>query len=253
MDLMGHEAHARPRPRARLLCAAIACLALAVLTVTSLEAGEADAAPKVTVLGAAAPATPGCPKDPCEAIARTTGFQTAIGRATSPFRVPYPGRIVAWSIKLGKPVGADLEFFEDEFGQSQGRLAVLKPIMKQIKKGNPIYKLKHQSPVEVLKPFFGQTTTFTLQRPLNVKRNQVVALTIPTWAPALARINSNRMTWMASRKRTRCGTTNDGPTNLAQIKAGKAQQGVGKDRAYACNYRGARVLYSATLVKRPGG
>jgi hypothetical protein len=253
MEPMGHEAHACPRPRARLLCAVVACLALVATTVIALEAGRADAAPKVTVLGAAAPATPGCPKDPCEAIARTTGFQTGIGRAADPFRVPHRGSIVAWSIKLGKPAGEDLEFFEDEFGQSQARLAVLKPIMKQIKKGNPVYKLKHQTPVEVLQPFFGQTTTFTLQRPLNVKKNQVVALTIPTWAPALARINSGRMTWMASRKRTRCGTTNDGATNLAQIKGGKAQQGVGKERAYGCNYRGARVLYSATLVKRPGG
>ncbi|MCE3265722.1 MAG: hypothetical protein K0S15_431 [Solirubrobacterales bacterium] len=252
MELMGYHAHAQARPRA--MRALIACLALAATLAIALQSDRADAAPKVTVLGAATPVNPSCPAN-CQAIGKTTGFQTQIGRTTNPFRVPFAGKVVAWSIKLGRPSSkvegddeeSQMEFFNRFFGgPPTARLAVLKPIMKKIKEGKPIYKLKSQSPLEQLTPYLGQTTTFTLQRPLTVKPNQVVALTVPTWAPAFAVGTGNRTAWQASRKRGTCNSAND-------IRAGKPQQAPGKERAYGCTYRGARVLYSATLVKRPGG
>lgn len=247
---MSAEAH--PHARLRSLSLGVVALAAAGLLAIALGPRGAEAAPKVTVLGAATPANPTCPQA-CEAVAQTTGYQTKIGRIQDPFVVPFRGKIVAWSIKLGKPTGKDLEFFQDEFGNAQARLAILGPNMKKIKKGKLTYKLKKQSPVEGLQPFFGTTTTFTLQQPLGVKKNQVVALTVPTWAPALARIASNQMRWAASRKKSRCGVSQDPAANLTQIKEGTAQQAVGKDRFYGCQYRGARVLYSATLVKNPKG
>lgn len=221
-------------------------LAAALVAATSLLAstGTAGAAPKTAVLGAAAPATPSCP-DACQAIGRTTGFQTTIGKTKNPFVAPFPGRIVAWSIKLSRPTAKQTEFFEDFFGgPPQARLSVLKPIMKKIKAGNPVYQLKAQSPVENLDGFLGTTTTFALQQPLKVKKNQVVALTVPTWAPAFAVGLGGNTAWQASRKRTKCN-------KAADIKAGTAQQALNKDRAYGCTYKTARLLYSATLVARP--
>jgi hypothetical protein len=210
----------------------------------SAGTGSAGAALKVLVLGAAAPATPSCP-DSCQAIGKTTGFQYKIGKTQSPFAAPFTGKVVAWSIKLSRPSSKQIDFFNDFFGgDPTARISVLKPIQKQIKKGHPIFKLKSQSPVEELSPYLGTTTTFALQTPLKVKKGQVVAMTVPTWAPAFA-VNLGRKTsWLASRKRTKCNKAGD-------IKAGSAQQGLNSRRAYGCVYKTARLLYSATLVARP--
>jgi hypothetical protein len=242
----GMPTHAFPRlHRAGVVFAtAVFACTLAV----AIGTGSALAAPQVTVLGAAAPATPACPTS-CQAVARTTGFQTRIGAGMNPFLVPYRGRIVAWSIKLGAPIAKDSEYFTETFGAPQARLSVLKPIQKKIKQGKPIYKLKSQSPIERLEPFFGTTTTFTLQSPLRVKEGQVVAISVPTWAPALALGQGGSSTWAASRKRTRCGLNSK--TALADVMAGRSQETVGADRAYGCVYKTARILYSATVVKDP--
>lgn len=237
----GARAFARPRrPSAPPLLALLALLAAVALCLPA----AASAAPKTTVLGAATPATPSCP-DSCQAIGRTTGFQTTIGKAKQPFTAPFAGRIVAWSIKLSQPTSKQIEFFEDFFGGSpQARLAVLQPIMKKIKAGNPVYKLKAQSPLEELDAFLGTTTTFTLQDPLKVKKGEVVALTVPTWAPAFAVGLGGNTAWQASRKQKKCN-------KAADIQAGSAQQALGKDRSYGCVYKTARLLYSATVVARP--
>src|SRR5262245_2131436 len=251
MRLMGEEAHALARLHRLgiVMAVTVFSVALAVL----LGTGFAGAAPRVVVLGAAAPATPSCPTN-CQAVGLTTGFQTGITGAKSPFTVPFRGRVVAWSIKTGAPSTkpnpnndnqSDLEFFNKTFGgPPSARIAVLKPIMKQIKAGKPIYKLKSQSPVEQLTDFLGQTTTFTLDTPLRVKPNNVVALSVPTWASAFAINQSADTKWQASRKKGKC-------TNTADILGGTPQDGVGSQRSYGCVYNTARLLYSATVVADP--
>jgi hypothetical protein len=242
MESMGFSAHAYARPRR--LAVLLVFAALAAVVATQSVTGNADAAPKTVVLGAATPAVPSCP-DSCQAIGKTTGFQNTIGKTKSPFKAPFAGRIVAWSIKLSKPTAKQMEFFEDFFGGSpSARLSVLKPINKQIKAGRPVYELKAQTPVEELTGFLGTTTTFALQNSLKVKAGQVVALTVPTWAPAFAVGLGGNTAWQASRKSSKCNKPGD-------IQAGKAQQGIGTDRTYGCVYKTARLLYSATLVARP--
>jgi hypothetical protein len=237
---MGPDVHAPARLR-RL--GAIAALAAAV-ALLAIGPGRAVGAAKLVVLGAAAPANPSCPES-CQAVGKTTGFQTSIGGTKSPFAVPYPGRVVAWSIKLSAPRQNQVDFFRDFYGgEPQARLAVLKPIQKQIRAGHQIYRLKSQSPIENLGPFLGTTTTFTLQSPLKVNSGQVLGLTIPTWAPAFAVGQANNTAWRASRKKAACNDAN-------LIKTGTPQEAVGADRAYACQYTTARLLYSATVVGDP--
>src|SRR5215216_3697516 len=248
MEVMGHDAHVFARLHRLAIAAALAALLAALI-----GTGSAGAAPRVLVLGAAAPAVPSCPTN-CQAVGKTTGFQTSITGAANPFVVPFRGRLVAWSIKTGAPSTkpnpnnndqSDLEFFNKTFGGApKARVSVLKPIMKQIKTGHPIYKLKSQSPVEDLSSFLGQTTTFTLDTPLRVKPRQVVALTVPTWAPAFAINQSANTKWAASRKKGKCNATED-------ILAGTPQEALGSERAYACTYSTARLLYSATVVADP--
>jgi hypothetical protein len=251
MKLMGPHAHAFARLHRLGLVLAVAIFA-AVLAV-ALATGRAGAAPRVIVLGAAAPATPSCPTN-CQAVGKTTGFQTNITGAKSPFVVTVRGQVVAWSIKLGAPSTkpnpnnnnqSDLDFFNKTFGGTpRARLAVLKPIMKSIREGKPIYKLKSQSPIEDLSDFLGQTTTFTLDTPLRVKPNNVVALSVPTWAPAFAINQSADTKWQASRKKDKCNNTDD-------ILAGTDQEEIGSQRSYGCTYTTARLLYSATVVADP--
>ena len=258
MKLMGQHAHARRRTSTRrrplrspkILAALAAFVAVLAVVIVS---GSAGAAPRVIVLGAATPAIPSCPTS-CQAIGKTTGFQTNITGSKNPFVVTTRGRMVAWSIKTGAPSTkpnpqnnnqSDYDFFSKTFGgPPKARIAVLKPIMKSIKAGKPIYKLKAQSPLEDLSSFLGQTTTFTLDAPLRVKPNNVVALTTPTWIPAFAINQSADTKWVASRKKGKCN-------NTADILAGTPQDALGTQRSYGCVYNTARLLYSATVVADP--
>jgi hypothetical protein len=251
MKLMSQEAHGFARLHRLAIAFAVAVFVAALAAV--LATGEAIGAARVVVLGAATPATPSCPTT-CQAVGKTTGFQTSITGSKNPFAASFRGRIVAWSIKTGAPSTkpnpnnnnqSDYDFFTKTFGgPPRARISVLKPIMKQVRAGHPIYKLKSQSPVEDLSGFLGQTTTFTLDTPLRVKPNNVVALTVPTWAPAFAINQSADTKWQASRKRGKCNDT-------ADILAGTPQDALGSQRAYGCTYNTARLLYSATVVADP--
>jgi hypothetical protein len=251
MKLMGQDARAFARLQRLAVAFALAVFAAALAAV--LGTGKAGAAVRVVVLGAAAPATPSCPTT-CQAVGKTTGFQTSITGDRNPFSVSFRGRIVAWSIKTGAPSTkpnpnnnnqSDYDFFNKTFGGTpKARISVLKPIMKEVRRGKPIYKLKSQSPVEDLSPYLGQTTTFTLDAPLRVKPNNIVALTVPTWAPAFAINQSADTKWQASRKKGKCNET-------ADILAATPQEAPGSLRAYGCTYNTARLLYSATVVADP--
>jgi hypothetical protein len=218
----------------------------------ALGLGRAGAA-KTTVLGAAAPAKPQCPQDPCEAVGKVTGFQLSIGRQRKPFLAPFDGKIVAWSIKLSRPDQKEQDCFSKGCGKFPGlggaptaRIAVLKPIRKQIRAGKPIYRLRAQSPLEQLQPFLGTTTTFALRTPLNVREGNIVALSVRTWASAFSITGQAGITrWRASRKKGRCL----GQANLTTVS--RPHENVGSERNYGCVYKGARLLYSATLAKRP--
>ena len=224
----------------------LALISAAVALVMMLAAGPASAGAQSTiVLGAAESAQASCPEN-CLVEARVTGFQNTIGRLRNPFVVPSEGSILGWSIKLGKPRKPDRRAFNEEFGGSQARLAILRKVPKTAKPAR--YKLIRQSPLENLASFFGSTTTFTLTTPLAARRGDVVALTIPTWAPAFAVNQGSSTKWTASRRATRkrgpC--TEDG--GRANVDAGAPHLKKGSQRPYGCRYDGARLLYSATFA-----
>jgi hypothetical protein len=226
--------------------------------------GAAGSAPaRVVVLGrtdAAPPAS--CPGKivndvevvPCRVEGHVTGFQAIAGGVPRPFEAPFDGKIVAWSITLSRPSrkegGTDsakttdeVGFFNEFLGKpSKARIGVLRPVVRP--KGPPRYTLVRQSPLQVLNPYFGRTAIFALEHPLTVLRGQVVALTIPTWAPMFAFNIGEGNTWRGSRKPKHC-------SSKADIQGGHPQQGVGKTKPYGCYYSNARLLYTATVVKRP--
>jgi hypothetical protein len=73
-----------------------------------------------------------------------------------------------------------------------------------------------------------------------VRKGYVIALTTPTWAPALRLQSGDGSTWRASRPASRC---NDTVTQTAQTRLRDLTR-------YRCLYS-ARLSYSATLVTLP--
>ena len=227
------------RAKGKLLAAGLA-LALTIAIGTA-SAGAAQ----TIILGAAKPANASCPDD-CLVEARVTGFQTSIGNLKNPVVAPEDGEIVAWSLKQGKPRKADRRAFNEEFGPPKARIGILRQVPGT---SNPTrYKLLRQSPVEGLGPFFGATTTFSLDVPLPIRKGEIVALTIKSWAPAFAVGQSAATEWMASRRPTnkRGGCTDD--EGRANVDAGAPQTKKGTQRPYGCDYDRARLLYSATFL-----
>lgn len=224
-----------------------------------LNPGSANSAPlTVTVLGQTAETPPAsCPGKivnnvevtPCRVEGHVTGFQSIADGIARPYEAPYEGKIVAWSITLAKPSTTEtatttneVGFFNEFLGEpSEARIGILKPVEGT---NPPQYTLVRQSPLEVLNPYFGTTPVFALKHPLSILQGQVVALTVPTWAPMFAFNVSSENTWRGSRLPEHCSSKED-------IQNEHPQQGVGKTKTYGCYYSNARLLYTATLVKNP--
>jgi hypothetical protein len=206
------------------------------LTALALLASAAPAQAKIIEIGKTADAqgTPTCPTSPCLAVSRTTGYQVKVGARRGLFTVPADGRLVAWSISLGNPNAKQIAFFDKGYGKSSAGITVLRP-------GKRLFaRVLAASPVEQLSPYFGQTVQFPLDTSIPVKKGSVIALTVPTWAPALTPLLGDGSSWRASRGKGAC---NDTETQTAQTKNHQLTQ-------YRCLYK-ARITYSATLITAP--
>lgn len=250
---------AEPQSRSRRAWPAALAAAALLAALVAAAAPRADSAPlRVVVLGKTANTPPAsCPGkivnnveiEPCRVEGHVTGFQAIADGVARPYEAPFDGKIVAWSITLAKPSTRETKtttdevgFFNDFLGQpSRARIGILRRV-KGVKP--PRFKLVRQSPLQTLNPYFGSTPIFALDHPLTILKGQVVALTIPTWAPMFAFNVSADNTWRGSRLPGKCSSKED-------IQGGHPQQGVGKTKTYGCYYSNARLLYTATLVKKP--
>jgi hypothetical protein len=203
--------------------------------VAALLVGAGSAQARIVEIGSAegTPA-PTCPTSPCLAISRTTGYQTMVGDKKGPYRAPAGGRIVAWTIALGNPNEQQVAFFDDAFGPAKAGLTVLRRGKKKLQRFNVA-----RSGFQRLAPYFGQVVQFPLHRTFHVRKGDIIALTVPTWAPALSPLLSDGSAWLASRPRGGCDDTD---TQTAHTEPGPTR--------YRCKYA-ARLTYSATLVTAP--
>jgi hypothetical protein len=216
------------------------CALVAIALGLALPAVAPAKLTEVGVLPETSPATvPSCPTTPCLAVSRTTGFQVRVGSAYRPLTSKRTGTIVAWTISLGKPNSTQVKFFEsNEGGEAEAGIAVLREV-----KGTPHlnYKLIASGPTIKLKRYFGETAEFPLERTIPIKKGDIVALSVPTWAPALALGFGPETSWRASRGKTQCKSTSSVSTHT---QVGSAVQ-------YYCLYQTARLTYSATLISTP--
>jgi hypothetical protein len=222
-------------PMRRLLTTIVAGCGLALV----IPAGSLATLTEVGVIPATTPATvPSCPTPSCLAVSRTTGFQVKVEANNNTEAAPREGTVVAWTITLGKPTATQIKFFNaNEGGPSSAGIAIL----RAQKSPKLTYKLIAQSPVVPLEKYFGKTAQFPLATTLQVKKGDVVALTVPSWAPALALGFGKGTSWRASRPKGQCTTTG---TQTAHVTVGSNVQ-------YYCLYQTARLTYSATLISTP--
>ena len=241
MNPMAHTTHIRPALR---VLAAVLPLA-ALLSVVLASANDAGAArTNASKLGnAKGKVKASCPKTPCEAVGSVTGYQKQAAGRSGIFKVPAAAKIVAWSVDVSKPSTAQESFFGSFYEHEKlgtdpyARLAVIR--RKKNKDGR--FKLTGQSPKVELSDHLGSRPLFALRRPMKVAKGDVVAITVPTWAPVFDVNLSNRNTWVASRPDDKC-------SGEANIKAGRPQQKLKSLRRYGCTYSTARLAYWAYYV-----
>jgi len=181
---------------------------------------------------------PSCPGLPCQAIGSVTGFQVNNGQTVNPFLVKTDGTIKSWTLTLAQPTNSQRSFFNGFFGTPpEARLAILRRVPST---NPPRYTLVRQGAIKVLSPYLGQTVKFGSN--LKVEKNDIVGITVPTWAPAFSQDLPKSNIWRASRAPGTC-------TNSTDIRQGEPQQAVGRRATYGCKYTTARLLYTATLVE----
>lgn len=219
----------------RIQIAVLASFLLALLVPAAAPATLSE----IGVIGVTSPVTvPSCPTSPCLAVSRTTGFQVKVGKARNPLSATKAGTVVAWTITLGKPNATQIKFFNaNEGGPAEAGIAVL----RAQKSPNLTYKLIAQSPLVKLQPYFGKSAQFPLETTITVKKGDVIALTVPSWAPALALGFGNDTSWRASRPKKQCTSTS----------AQTDHTSLGSSVQYFCLYQTARLTYSATLISTP--
>jgi len=226
------------------LCTTAVCVGL--LGVPAL----ADA--RVRELGSEpAGAKVGCPAD-CQAITRTTGYQTRAGSIKNPYYIRRGGYIVAWTITLGAPAPDQISYFQDSAAGSLGLgppSARISVVRKGKKKKRLMHRLLDASPVQRLDRYYGSSPSFALRKPIRVERGQTVALTVPTWAPAFAVGLARDFSWFSSRHKTEEPDQNG--SRCGDVSQDAAQDSMGSLRRYECRYRTARLLYSVTFVPDP--
>jgi hypothetical protein len=225
--------------RSRWAVLAMALGSLAALTAFSGASSAAKVPSTTVVLGQTSTVPdPSCPGLPCQAIGSVTGFQVSNGQTRSPFIVPHDGTVKAWTLTLAQPTNSQRSFFNGFFGTPpEARLAILRRIPGT---NPPRYNLRSQGSVKVLSPYLGQTVKFGSS--LAVEKGDIVAVTVPTWAPAFAQDLASDEVWRASRAPGKC-------TNSTDIRQGEPHEKPATRATYGCKYSTARLLYTATLVE----
>jgi hypothetical protein len=226
-----------------------------LLTAAALGAALAPASASAAVfeLGATPSkvVAPVCPKGTSPAactiiLTQVTALETKRDDFVYPTTVTRAGKIVAFTIGLSRldpdrtRARADIHFLDHTYGgTTQAAITVLKPI------GNRRFlrwAVRAESPFFHLQPYLGQVVQFPLDSSLPVLPGDVVALTVPTWAPVLSiQLPARHFAYRQSRT-TSCNT----PPSVSE-----AQVRPNQSARYLCNYPGTRVEYSATEVTTP--
>ncbi len=192
-------------------------------------------------------------------LTQVTSYETLRDGVSSPDIIKKSGVIASFTLGLAGTNVITPTIVATESsrygGQPEAQLTVLRPVGTP---ANPSYRVAGESAVVKLRTELGKVAEFPLVTPLPVVRGEILALTVPTWAPVLSfELDPTKFAYAQSKAKvvlpskltggkhlTSCDTT--GGANLAQIV-------VGELASYGCSYPGTRVEYSALEITTPAG
>jgi hypothetical protein len=230
-------------------------LLIAGLTTAALALVPAAASAQIVELGKTTSPViaPTCPKGVSTAqcyivMARTTAIQTIGDGVKYPITAKQDGWIVAFTVglsNLSPSASAERTLIQGLNASFGGPPELALTVLKPARHNN--YTVAAESALFQVTPFLGQVLqaplslppTFTTFTALPIKAGDVIALTVPTWAPVLSvNLSATKFAYRQSRK-ANCTHAAGGQT--AQLTVGQSEQ-------YKCNYTGTRVEYTATEV-----
>jgi hypothetical protein len=228
------------------MAAAVAVGLLAALAPASASAAVIELGATTSKL--VAPTCPaGVKPSDCKIVlTQSTALETLRDGGAYPSTVKKAGMIVAFTIGLSKldnnrtAARKDIQFLDTTFGgTTRAGITVLRA---KGPKSARTWTVTAQGPIIHLQPYLGQVVQFPLPAPLPVKPGDVVALSVPTWAPVLT--FALAPTKFAYRQSRSANCVNPAATEQAQLT-------IGATAAYGCNYPGTRVEYTATEITNP--
>ncbi len=190
---------------------------------------------------------PGVSSSACTIIlTQVTALETIRDGVAYPTTVTKAGNLVAFTLGLSRldanasKARTDVHYLNSAYGgTTRAAITVLKRVGKAQQRN---WAVVAQSPIYHLQPYLGQVVQFPLPTTIPVVPHEVVALTVPTWAPVLS--FDLPMTRFAYRQSRSANCKNPASFNQAQLTLGARAR-------YVCNYPGTRVEYSVTEVTTP--
>jgi hypothetical protein len=226
----------------------IVAAVVAVITLSGTAVAAAATAVKTAQIGVdgVSLVPPTCPSgatgSACTIILpKVTAFAIERNGTVSPTAITASGTITSFKVGVSqlssnaKLQSSYLTGLNASYGGApEVRLTVLRPL------GNPTaerYRTVEQSRVYNVTSDLGKVVSFALQTPLPVVRGEVLALTVPTWAPVLSiKLSTAKYSYRQSRSSS-CTTV---------PKTSYAQTRLGNQALYGCTYKGTRIEYAAT-------
>ncbi|HEY2437044.1 MAG TPA: hypothetical protein VGH93_07670 [Solirubrobacteraceae bacterium] len=230
----------------KLAAVAVALGALVVPAVAAAQTVELGATKSPLV-------APVCPPNVSSAnctivLTRVTALETLRDGIAYPTRVTKAGRISAFTVGLSKLSSSKstqktyIHFLDQTYGgTAQVGLTVLKPVGKH---SDFRWEVVGTSNLFHVIPYLGSVVQLPLETSIEVKPGYVVALSTPTWAPVLTIDQPAKK--FAYRQSRNANCNNPPSSSQAQIT-------VKTQAAYACNYPGTRIEFSATEFLYPNG
>ncbi|HTW13202.1 MAG TPA: hypothetical protein VME01_10690 [Solirubrobacteraceae bacterium] len=218
---------------------------------------------------------PTCPQEPtvtetetdCAIVlTKTTAYETVSDGTANPDEITTPGVIDSFTLGIsglviqGASLSSELTTLDDNWGgPPSAQLTVLRPIASD---SGVRYAVAAQSPIEELQPYLGGVVEFPLLAPIPVVRGEILAITVPTWAPILNfGLSTTNFSYSQSHAKVLTAATTPGgaktsscekqATSTTGASVSLAQTSVGDSADYGCSFKGTRVEYSALEVTAP--
>jgi hypothetical protein len=182
----------------------------------------------------------------CPAVlARTSALETIGAGVNYPTTVKSDGNLVSFTVALSRLSSSkatrdtDVKALDRAFGSPPEVLAtVLRPVGPARQRR---WTVAGVSPAFPVTSYLGGAVELALTSSLPVTRGETIALTTPTWAPALFSGSRTQFAYRQSRS-SRCSS---------QPAPSAAQLTVRQSARYTCDYPGTGVAYSANVIPAP--